>query len=393
MDLVNLEIRMAEGEVPEWVMLARPGVWRGHPQRPQTVTPDDLRSALDYFNTHYAGHGTDLLIDYAHATRTAALLGGKAPAAGWVQEMDLRAGGQELWGRVLWTTDAANAIAQREYRYLSPVFRFGSKDRVTGKPVQMWIPDVGLTNQPFITELTSLNDVGAIVAAGGPARPDGGHAATEEEKPMELLAMLAAALAQTVEDVANSLGVASDAGKDEVGAALKAKLARLNELESADPPEPETVEVLPPDVANSLGIDAGADARAVRVALIRLQAPNAGMASVRVKLGLADDARDADVLNSIGHLQGVKRQSDAEELVDAAVKDGRVQPAHRAFYLAQAEADIDAARDVINSLTPINDGGLGDRTPPKPGTGLSDAEATVANAMGLTAEEVAAARK
>jgi phage I-like protein len=46
--------------------------------------------------------------------------GRPAPAAGWIKELQERKGA--LWGRVEWTRHGAEALATREYRYLSPVF-------------------------------------------------------------------------------------------------------------------------------------------------------------------------------------------------------------------------------------------------------------------------------
>ena len=58
----------ADAGAPEWVMLARAGAWLGHPATPEVITPERLRSALDYFERHYAAHGADLVVDYHHAS-------------------------------------------------------------------------------------------------------------------------------------------------------------------------------------------------------------------------------------------------------------------------------------------------------------------------------------
>ena len=53
---------------PRWVMLARTGRWLGHPAAPEVITPEGLRSAADYFARHYAANGTDVVVDYHHAS-------------------------------------------------------------------------------------------------------------------------------------------------------------------------------------------------------------------------------------------------------------------------------------------------------------------------------------
>jgi phage I-like protein len=135
-------------QAPLWVMVLRTGAWLGHPTAPEVVTPEHLHAALDSFARHYQSHGADLVIDYHHGSVLAARTGAKAPAAGWIRAMELRNDGTELWGRVLWTAEAAAAIGRREFRYLSPVLRFGWPDRVTGKPIALQIHSVALTNTP-----------------------------------------------------------------------------------------------------------------------------------------------------------------------------------------------------------------------------------------------------
>lgn len=376
------------GRVPEWVQIAEVGLWRGHPQGTQRITEQDLRTALEYFNAHYQAHGKDVVIDYGHAT-TSAMLGVPAKAAGWISEMELRAGGAELWGKVMWTTEAAQSIGAREYRYVSPVFQRGALDRVTGAPVQMVIPSVALTNSPFLTELAALNTAGqeAVATDGdGGAGHDAqttGEAADEEET-MTLLEQLASALGKAAADVAPLLGV--DAGADDAAVA-GAILAAVEQAGKSEPsPEGEAAPVSA-EVANALGVAPGSDATAVRAAILRLRAASeAPMATVRARLGLADDAGEADVLNSIDALRQDHRRSEAEVLVDAAVEAGKVPPALRDFWLNSAVAEIDAAREALKGMPVIGGpSGLGGRKVQAPG-GLTEAERAMAKRLHVSEE-------
>jgi len=266
-------------------MLARTGRWLGHPQAPQTLTPEHLRSAAASFGRHYAANGTELVVDYHHGSLRAPRTGEAAPAAGWVPQVELRADDTELWGRVLWTSEAAGRIARGELRYLSPVLRFDAPDRLTGEPVPLTVHSAALTNTPFLTELEGL-------AAPAPARDPG--PAPEEA----------------------------------------AMLVNVNTLLD-----------LPPDAP------ARATADAVRA----------------LKEGARDDQ--------------------AVRIVDDAVRDGKVPPAHRAFYLAAAAGDPEAARRAIDALPAATRRPVAGRRPgvdAAPGRALTQAEDAIRRQLGLS---------
>jgi phage I-like protein len=89
----------------------------------------------------FAAHGAYLPIDYDHQSLTAEEKAGPVPAAGWIKELQAREDG--IWARVEWTPRAAELLANKEYRYLSPVFRYQAK---TGKVVAL--TGAGLTHNP-----------------------------------------------------------------------------------------------------------------------------------------------------------------------------------------------------------------------------------------------------
>ncbi|MHC4592016.1 MAG: phage protease, partial [Planctomycetota bacterium] len=349
--------------VPEWVMIARAGTWLGHPTTPEIITHERLQSALDYYRRHYAAYGADLVVDYHHASVIAPGRGARAPAAGWIQQLGLRNEGSELWGRVMWTAEAASAIAQRKFRYLSPVLRFDSPDRVTGRPVPMAIHSVALTNTPFLTELEGLNQNAAGAARSDEAPTMDGQGMTnppaEGGKSMSLLDGLAALLEREPQQVASELGLDAEGGLPDdatLAMVLMENAATAKELKhGGDQLEEvrgrlEEEEARTTATANALGLPADADAARVRAAILRLKAPDAGLAAVRARLGVAEDAPEAEVLNAIAALQESRRKREAEELVDGAVQAGRIPPAHRDFYMREAVNDPEAAREVINSL-------------------------------------------
>ena len=132
--------------------------------------------------------GLDLVIDYEHQGDDPARRGrGPVPAAGWIKDLVLKTNG--IWGRVVWTERARNMIADREYRYLSPVLTH----RPNGEVVRL--KGASLVHRPNL-ELTALS--------------------SQEDTMTEDLAR-----------VAEALGLAPDAGID-------ATLARIDAL-SGDP--------------------------------------------------------------------------------------------------------------------------------------------------------------
>ncbi len=138
------------GQVPEWVRLLPLGeVPLGDDREPLWVDQEALAAMV----AHFQERGLDLVVDYEHQT----LSGRKAPAAGWIRELEIRIAGETpapqdgLWARVEWTATAQQHLAAREYRYFSPVLRLEDKTR---RPLALL--HAALTNTPAINGLTPL---------------------------------------------------------------------------------------------------------------------------------------------------------------------------------------------------------------------------------------------
>ena len=129
----GVELPVEDG-APKWVHLLPPGRFQGRDGRgPYRMSdPEAVIEASRALQM-------DLPIDYDHAFDYLPQ-GSSKPAAGWITELQSRSDG--IWGRVRWTRKAAAAIGEREYRYLSPLFRI---DR-TGEVLR--IDRAGLTNTP-----------------------------------------------------------------------------------------------------------------------------------------------------------------------------------------------------------------------------------------------------
>jgi phage I-like protein len=138
--------------LPEWIrVLPRGAVELSDHREPFMVDEASLLSMAADFRSR----GVDLVIDYEHQS----LQGERAPAAGWIKELEAR--GDGLWARVDWTRQARDYLEKKEYRYFSPVLRL---DPETRRPIALM--HMGLTNVPAIKHLPPL-----VARWGGGAAP------------------------------------------------------------------------------------------------------------------------------------------------------------------------------------------------------------------------------
>ena len=126
------------GGAPEWIMVIPAGQFSGRDGR-GPFKLNDPSKVLEA--TAKADMKAGLPVDYDHATDFAAPHGGRAPAAGWMKELQVRDGA--IWAHVEWTDKGKEAVASKEYRYISPVFSFDEK---TGEVLALL--RAGLTNNP-----------------------------------------------------------------------------------------------------------------------------------------------------------------------------------------------------------------------------------------------------
>ncbi len=155
---------------------------------------------------------TDIVIDYEHQT----LGGGQAPASGWIDRTSLEWRDDGIYGRVKWNRAAAKAIAEDEYRYLSPVFPY---DAESGDVLDLL--HVALTNNPAID-----TDIALAAARMG----SGAYPTTQEDNTVdreELIKLLKLADDATDEQIAEAIKKLQDelAAKDEQIAAKTQEVA------------------------------------------------------------------------------------------------------------------------------------------------------------------------
>jgi hypothetical protein len=173
------------------IPIAVTGTWAGA-EKKFSIELEDLEQIRENFAKKPTG---EINVDYEHASEVPFGTGGPVLSAGRVVNLDPpetyrngkepqseilrsaqndserarsdKAGSQSpapspqprfiLWGWYEPTERARELIANREYRYISPAIRWGTKDKVTGKTVGTALTSVALVNKPFLEELPEIH--------------------------------------------------------------------------------------------------------------------------------------------------------------------------------------------------------------------------------------------
>ncbi|MCP1375383.1 phage protease [Dyella lutea] len=93
-----------------------------------------------------------LAVDINHASELQAPQGGASPATGWIEKLEVRQGA--VWGLIAWNAKGQQAVGGKEYRFLSPVFKYDG----TTREIKV-LTSAALTNEPnFPIALNRAND-------------------------------------------------------------------------------------------------------------------------------------------------------------------------------------------------------------------------------------------
>ena len=249
--------------------------------------------------------GVEMMIDYDHQAAYAGEgKGNQAPAAGWVKKLSV--GEKGIVAQVEWTAPARAALEAREYRYISPDFRFA---RQTGEVTR--IVRAGLTNSPAL-DLPAL----AHVEAGHPAGED-----------MTTITLAVAGLA-------TSLGLTA-AGLDEAKV-----LAAIDELKAGKAGSDQALasirtELALADDADEVTVLASIkDAKKPAVVDPTQFVPKAGYDELSARLAkIEGDALLAQV--------------------DAAVAEGKIAPAMKQWAIDLGKKDAAALASFIQNSVPF----------------------------------------
>ncbi len=256
-------------------------------------------AAMDRVTDRFRARGLDMVVDYEHQTEE----GTPAPAAGWIKALENR-GKDGLWARVEWTEKAREYLANREYRYFSPVFLISKAERRLLELLR-----VALTNAP------RLNRIRPIVAKSGESVQPASNTTHGEGK-------------MFVRTIAKQLGLPDGSGEEEVTAAVAGLMKP-----SADPTAhhentgKEAGEFIAcRDVLTALGYSSGEPGKSEVIATIHAlrQRPDLSLELASLKRRLAERDRD--------------------EMVNAALEAGKITPAQRDWAEAYALHDPEGFR-------------------------------------------------
>ncbi|MFQ3664679.1 MAG: phage protease [Sphingomonadaceae bacterium] len=320
----------AEGQPVKRVQLLPIGAIRLRDGRGPYRLQKDEAAAVIAATKARAGR-TDIMVDYDHQSFFGAKdgVGGQAPAAGWISPASLSVEPDGIWAEVQWTAAAAQKLAAREYRYLSPLFTY---DSFTGRVLS--ILNAGLTNTPAIEELAAV--------------------ATTQETIMDWSAILAA------------LGLPEGATQEDVLAAI----AAMREAAAAAATATATLAT----AAKELGLQEGADAAAV-LAAARTACPDPAKYVPASAL--------AELTAEIATLKAER----IDRIVAAACRQGKVSPALKDWATAYATKDL-AGFATWLAAAPVlaSPGEVAAAATVTDGRVLSEEERKVAKLLGLSEE-------
>lgn len=266
--------------------------------------------------SEFITHINDMVIDYEHQT----LMNVEAPAAGWGKRENLFSKGKEgLWLRnVDWTSKARNYIANKEYRFVSPVFlKRLSDDRVVR------LINVALTNQPNIDGMVPITNkyVYDLTTA-------------KEEKPMwkELMKRLGLTETATEQDAIVAINKLADPVRI---LANKSVLAALGLTETAT--ENDAIAAIK-KLAESVRIVAN---KSVLTALGLTESATEAEITGTIMAMKQSHTQVGDLATQVKKLQDKLNASAASDAVAVAMKDGKITPAQKEWADEYAKRDLE----------------------------------------------------
>ncbi|MGJ5203630.1 phage protease [Bradyrhizobium sp. HKCCYLR20261] len=257
-------------------------------------------------------HAGRIPIDENHATDLAAPEGRPAPARGWATQLEVRADG--IYGRVEWSEPGAALLAERAYRFISPVLIHDKSGAVLD------MPRASLTNTPNLRGMAALNS-------------------QQENDPMDLLAQLR-----------KLLGMADDADAESVMAKVKSMCGTDTSMNA---------------IATAAGLKAGASGEQIVQAITALSTAADREAATTIA-ALQSEVRDLGT--RLAAVTTTAARERATAFVDGAIREGRVgvKPM-REHYISRHAASAEGAADVekeIGALPKLGPSGTTGDPPP-----------------------------
>ena len=245
--------------------------------------------SVELIKLYFSERKVDLVIDYEHQS----LDNTQAPAAGWITEIGSEDGA--VTAKVKWTDKAGEYLRNREYRYLSPVVLVRKSDR---KAVA--VQSVALTNTPAID--------GMFPVVNSLTGDDDNEEPKEEKMDIKELALL--------------LGLDENATEEDV----KKKLAEIKEKAEKQEEEKE-IPVANSVVLSLLGLDEKAKTEDVVTAVMSFNSHK------------ADEEKE---------LKKKLEEREAGDLVQTALKDGKISAAQKEWAMSYALSDKEGFKNFLD---------------------------------------------
>jgi hypothetical protein len=376
------------------IPIAVTGTWAGG-EKKFSIQLEDLEQIRENFSKKPTG---EINVDYEHASEVPFGTGGPVLSAGRITKLDeperfsngnreLGMGNREtansqlptpnsrfiLWGWYEPTERARELIANREYRYISPAIRWGTKDKVTGKTAGTTLTSVALVNKPFLEELPEIHL--CDVQDAGFRMQDSGKTRTRTFVSLQQL---------HVPGPVNQISVAyGQPGNNEGSQVQESKSRKVEELNSSTL-EPSTSHKGEKTMAKSLKLKCLTDAHLEEHDLPAEHKGKIGVFDGEELIGVADGPEgwepteapqdqftalsesihdgkinlvEAGKLADAGRVRfsTILQAQEAERKVNAAVKAGKVLPKNRAHALKLALSDATAFTALVEQARPVVD--------------------------------------
>lgn len=240
------------------------------------------KESFESIKRQFESRGVDIVIDYEHQT----LDNVQAPAGGWIKEVFME--DNAIAAKVEWTPKAAEYLANKEYRYLSPVVLVRKSD---GKATMLH--SAALTNTPAIDNMFAIvNSINTNLEGGN-------------------------GMDELLKKLAQILGLGEDATED----AIVEKLQTALQANSGDTTKPAAEVVANKTICGLLGVAENAKTEDVAAAIVALKTPSQELATDFAALKLKLEKRDAD------------------DAVLTALKLGKIAPAQKEWATGYALKD------------------------------------------------------
>lgn len=358
---VGLPITLnSEGRAPDWIMVLPAGS-AGALTTVDGRGPYRLNDASKLVAASLQAAGGRLPIDENHATDLAAPRGEPSPARGWMTGFEVRPEG--TFARVEWNPAGAALMAEKAYRFISPVFTADGANNVAR------LLRASLTNTPNLRGMIALHSQETNMDLLATLRKVLGLADDADEAAVLAKVRAMSGGSTALQSIAEAAGLAKDATGEVVLNTVKT-LKSNTALQS---------------IAKAAGLKDDADAPAI-VAAVTTLASGSGDADKRI---VALQSELTTLATSFNALSETTKKEKAIAFVDAAIAAGRigVKP-QRDHYIALHSENPANAEKIINALPELKNGSIVPNDPPKDGKIALNAEhLNAAKILGISAED------